>query len=74
MKIRVKLFAQFRKNRFKEKEMEVSKDTSVFDILKILGIDEKEAGIIFVNGRHFENKPRLEEGDNVSVFPVVGGG
>ncbi|MCB9481075.1 MAG: MoaD/ThiS family protein [Desulfobacteraceae bacterium] len=74
MKIRVKLFAQFRKNRFKEKEIEVSEDTSVSDILKLLEIDEKEAGIIFVNGRHFENKPVLENGDQVSIFPVVGGG
>lgn len=74
MKIRVKLFAQFRKNRFKENEIEVSEDTSVSDILKLLEIDEKEAGIIFVNGRHFENKPVLENGDQVSIFPVVGGG
>ncbi|MGE4520568.1 MAG: MoaD/ThiS family protein [Desulfobacteraceae bacterium] len=74
MKIRVRLFAQFRKNRFKEKEMEVSTGTSVSDILKLLEIDEKEAGIIFVNGRHFENRPKIEDGDNVSIFPVVGGG
>lgn len=54
--------------------MEVSTGTSVSDILKLLEIDEKEAGIIFVNGRHFENRPKIEDGDNVSIFPVVGGG
>lgn len=74
MQIEVKLFATFRKGRFIKQNMDVPQGTSIGDILEILGIDEDETGVIFVNGRHASVSYGLEDSDVLSVFPLVGGG
>lgn len=74
MRIVVKLFAGFRKGRFVKKEMAITRGTSILDIMEELGIEEEDAGIIFINGRHSDPSYELCEDDNLSIFPVVGGG
>lgn len=74
MNITVKLFAQFRKNRFNIKEMAVSEGTAVSDILDMLEIDYEKTGVIFVNGKRAGTDNILAEKDSLSVFPKIGGG
>ncbi|HMK56631.1 MAG TPA: MoaD/ThiS family protein [Dissulfurispiraceae bacterium] len=74
MQITIKLFATLRNNRFDSSKMEYSAGTTVLDVLNNLSISEKEAAIIFVNGRHVERDHVMLDGDSVSIFPPIGGG
>lgn len=74
MRITVKLFANFRVNRFKEGMRDYPANTLVKDIIRDLDIPESEVGIIFINGRNGTRDSILAEGDTLSLFPLVGGG
>lgn len=74
MIVEVKLFATFRKNRFKRKSMEVSEGFTLGGILKDLGIPADQAGILLVNGLSADVERVLAEDDVVAVFPAIGGG
>lgn len=74
MQITVKLFATFRVGRFSAVKREYPSGTVIADILKELHIPEKEIGMIMLNGRHAEPDRELNDGDNLSIFPLVGGG
>jgi len=74
MQITVKLFANFRINRFKEQVRQYPTGTRVVDISSELDIPESEVGIIFINGRNAALGTSLADGDTLSLFPLVGGG
>ena len=74
MHITVKLFANFRINRFKVAEREYPDRTMVSDIVSELHIPKPEVGIIFINGRNASLDASLSDGDILSLFPLVGGG
>ncbi len=74
IRVQVKLFATLREGRFAEKIMEVTAATNTGDVIRALGIPEKEVTLIFVNGRHAELDDLLTEGDRLALFPPVGGG
>jgi sulfur carrier protein ThiS len=74
MKIKVKLFAQFRHGRFKEKQLEYLSPLQISQVMDDLGIVAKEVGVLMVNGRHVSVDEQLVEGDVLGVFPLVGGG
>jgi molybdopterin converting factor small subunit len=74
MVVEVKLFATFRENRFKEKEMELADAGSPADILTQLNIPTELVGILLVNGRNTSFDQKLVAGDVVSIFPAIGGG
>ncbi len=74
MKITVKLFANFRDDRFKVKQQEVATATTCQEIVASLAIAETEVGIVLVNGRHGQLTQALQEGDTLALFPLVGGG
>lgn len=74
MRVKVKLFANFRINRFKESDRDYPEPVRVADIIAELCIPEPEVGIIFINGRHATMDRTLQEGDALSLFPLVGGG
>ena len=74
MKVTVKLFASLRKDRFAVEERDYREGATVGHILVSLHIPEKEAAIIFINGRHGEPDSTLKEGDLLAIFPPVGGG
>jgi molybdopterin synthase sulfur carrier subunit len=74
MKVKVKLFANFRKDRFKEKDMELSDDCTIGWVVDHLKIPRKELGVIFLNGLSAETDKVLKDGDTLSIFPMVGGG
>ena len=47
---------------------------TVADVLARLPIPARGLPTFFVNGRHSEREQVLREGDELSVFPAVGGG
>jgi len=74
MQIEVRLFAYFRENRFKKKNMEVDESTTVLDILNQLNIKEEDASIILISGKDGKLDSKFKNGDILSLFPPVGGG
>ncbi|HPF44518.1 MAG TPA: MoaD/ThiS family protein [Syntrophomonadaceae bacterium] len=74
MLVKVKLFANFRKNRFKEKEMDLEDNCTVGWVIDYLKIPRKELGVVFLNGLSTTPEAILHAGDTLSIFPMVGGG
>ena len=74
MVVEVKLFATFRENRFKEKQMELADAGSPADILAGLNIPTDLVGILLVNGRNASFDKKLTGNDVVAIFPAIGGG
>ncbi len=54
--------------------MELPDNISVADLLRRLGIDKEISLIIFVNGRAQDREYKLVTGDQVGIFPPIGGG
>lgn len=72
--IQVRLFATFRENRFKDKEMDFPESTPVADLLEQLKIPAEQVGILLVNGQSATPQTKLKSSDVVSIFPAIGGG
>jgi len=74
VQITVKLFAFFREGRFKEKVAEYPEGTRVEDIIRSLGIAPEEVGVTMINSRHCALAQIPAQGDQLAIFPVIGGG
>jgi sulfur-carrier protein len=74
MIVKVKLFAFFREDRFKEEMRQYPEPTTVSEVVEGLGIDLEEVGVLMINSRHCTFETLLKEGDNLAIFPVIGGG
>ena len=79
MKVRLKLFAVFRRylppgTQGNACDVEVPDGTQVSDLLSRFGVPEKESLLILVNGRDAGLDRVLQDGDVVAVFPTLAGG
>jgi molybdopterin converting factor small subunit len=74
MQVNVRLFANFRLGRFSSATRDYPAGTTVVDIVRSLQIPEAEIGIIMVDNKHGEASDPVQDGANVSLFPLVGGG
>ena len=74
MRLTVKLFAYFRDNRFKQKLADYPEGTTVEDIIRSLGIKPEEVGVTMINSRHCTLTQVPTEGDQLAIFPMIGGG
>jgi len=74
MQITIKLFATFRVGRFDVVTRDYPAGTRIADIVTELHIPEKEIGMVMLNNRHAELNQELNDGDNLALFPLVGGG
>ena len=74
MQVTIKLFANFRNNRFNKEVRTIAPDSTVGAIVSELALTEEEVGVILINGRHGNLDQPLTEGDILSLFPLVGGG
>ena len=73
--IQIKLFATLLENLPDNADLfPVEEGTTVSDLADLLGIDPKDAKLIFINGRKGALDSILAEGDRVGLFPPVGGG
>ena len=74
MRITVKLFATFRRERFIAADREYPSGTRINDILTELKIPISAVGTIMLNSRHSQPEQELTDGDSLAIFPLVGGG
>ncbi|MDD4549662.1 MAG: MoaD/ThiS family protein [Syntrophomonadaceae bacterium] len=74
MLVKVKLFATFRTGRFKAKDSIMDEGTTVGWVVDSLHLPREELGIIFLNGHAVTPETVLNDGDTLSIFPMVGGG
>jgi sulfur-carrier protein len=74
MQITIKLYATFRVGRFAAITREYPPGTTIVDIVRELAIPEEQLGVIMLNSRHAQPKQALNDGDNLALFPLVGGG
>lgn len=74
MNVTIKLFATFRNERFKVVQKGLTMGTDCSTIVHGLGLTETEIGVVMVNGRHASLAYVLQDGDTLSLFPLVGGG
>ena len=74
MRFTVKLFAYFRDNRFRAEVREYPEGTTVEEVIRSLGIDREEVGVTMINSRHCTLDQVPAEGDQLAIFPAIGGG
>jgi molybdopterin converting factor small subunit len=72
--IEVHLFATLREGRFRRKTLELPAGSNVGDICLQLAIGAGEVAIVTVNGSAALRDCALNAGDEVSLFPAMGGG
>ena len=75
MQIKIKLFASIRQQIGKN-EMKLNADDqkTVKDIIKSLSLSEQENYITMINGIHCKLDHVLNDGDVLSIFPMIAGG
>ena len=54
--------------------MEVEPGTSIMEIMRILGIDQRQVKMVMVNGKAALKETILSGEERVGLFPPVGGG
>jgi len=74
MKIKVKLFASLRHERFSEIEVEIDRVADVDFILDEYSLKREDVAIVFINGKHADYKTTINDGDDIALFPPIGGG
>ena len=74
MQITVKLYGALRTNRFKEQACEYPEDISIQSILDEFEFAEHLLGIILINGVHATVADPLNDGDILSLLPMIDGG
>ncbi len=72
--ITVKLYAFFRENRFKQQKQAFPVGITVRKIINTQNIDPEEVGVTMINSRHCTLDQPLIQGDQLAIFPVIGGG
>ncbi len=75
MHLVIKLFAQYREGRFKVEIKRYPQSIDVQYIIDELGIDKEfPLGVLMVNGKHQLPTHQPQEGDEIALFPKIGGG
>jgi sulfur-carrier protein len=74
MRITVRLYATLREGHAPEESLELPPGATVALVMKELAVPETVVTLIFVNGRHASLDTVLSDGDNVALFPPIGGG
>jgi len=79
MKVRLKLFATLREYLpegvgAEGVELELPEGATVQDALDELSVPLEKKAIILRNGVHAKPESELDPGDELSVFPAIGGG
>jgi molybdopterin converting factor small subunit len=79
MIVKVKLFATLRKYLPElelggSKEIQVDPGISIAELYKKLGIPIEEIKLAYVNGIYCEPEHILSDGDEIGIFPPIGGG
>lgn len=74
MRIKVRLYASLRQDHAPEEAVEVPSGTTVASMIEMLGLHAPTVTLIFINGRHADFQTEVHEGDEIALFPPIGGG
>jgi molybdopterin synthase sulfur carrier subunit len=74
MRITVRLYATLREGHSPEESLQLPPGATVALVMRELAVPETVVTLIFVNGRHAALDTALSDGDNVALFPPIGGG
>jgi len=79
MHVNVKVFATLKRYLPEERarqafDLEVPDGASLEDVVRMIGLPAAEVKVTFVNGRTEALSLVLHEGDEVGIFPPLGGG
>lgn len=76
MKIKISLHATLRTKRrdLLDRELVTAKANSVGELLAELDLTREEAAIVFVNGKRAGLESVIQDGDEIKIFPMLGGG
>jgi molybdopterin synthase sulfur carrier subunit len=79
MRVSVKVFATLRRYLPEERanhafDLEVPDGATLEDVVRLIGLPSAEVKVTFVNGRTEALSYALREGDEVGIFPPIGGG
>ncbi|HSM24798.1 MAG TPA: MoaD/ThiS family protein [Anaerolineaceae bacterium] len=79
MIVKVKLFATLRKylpglELGKTKDIQVDPGITIARLYEILEIPAEEVKLAYVNGIYYETDYILKDGDEIGIFPPIGGG
>jgi molybdopterin synthase sulfur carrier subunit len=75
-KISIALYATLRKRRsdLATRGAVATEATTIGQLLDEIQITEVEAAIVFVNEKRATLESEVQDGDKVSIFPILGGG
>jgi molybdopterin synthase sulfur carrier subunit len=79
MHVSVRVFATLKRYLPQERadhafDLEVPDGGSLEDVVRLIGLPAAEVKVTFVNGRTEPLSHTLSEGDEVGIFPPLGGG
>lgn len=74
MRVVIKLLASLRIGRFKMEERSMAEGSTVLDVLNLLELQSHQVSIIRVNSKAVSNDYVLQDSDQLSLFPPMGGG
>lgn len=74
MVITVKLYGVLRIGRFKEMRRVLPEGSRVRDVVDALDLPPALLGIVLINGVHADVGQPLEDGDSLSLLPLLEGG
>jgi sulfur carrier protein len=74
LKVVIKLFASLRVGRFKTEEQNLPEGTTLQELFKLLELQLIDVAIARVNGKMADDDYILQAGDQVALFPPLGGG
>jgi len=74
VQITIKLLGTFRIDRFREEKREYPAGIKVLEIVEELQISSPLSRIVLINGVHASVDHTLNDGDTLSLLPIVNGG
>lgn len=74
MRVRVKCFATLADHTPPQGFLDLEDGSSVEAMLPLLGLSAADIKLVFVNSRNSALDANLADGDQVGIFPAVGGG
>ncbi len=74
MRVRVKCFATLGDHTPPEGVLELADGSAVRAMLPLLQLEEADIKLVFVNSKNSDLEAVLADGDQVGIFPAVGGG
>ena len=74
MTINVRLVGSFRIGRFKEESRHYRPGASISEVIESLKLPKQMVGIVLVNGSHADLKTLLQNGDSLTILPLLDGG